>query len=671
MKPLRFIPIKLTFLLVVGIVLGKHLQLGLLGPTLLNAVLLLFLALGYQKADYPLLFGINTSLLTIGIGILAISIAQPGNRPDHYSKRGLDGSQIWQLKIREVLKPTDFSNRYIAVTQALGDQKVSGKILLNTRPDPTQTPFKIDDEIIVYGRLQEIRPPLNPHQFDYRKYMANLGVIHQLEVRPDAFWVRPDPSKTWYGRAWETRDKIIKKLEAHNFGEEELSIIQALLLGQRSDISETTYTNYKNAGAVHILALSGLHIGILLLILQFLLRPLELLPKGKVLKLALVVALLWGFALLAGFSASIVRAVTMFSFVAYALFLNRPSNTFNILALSMFFILLVIDPNLLFQVGFQMSYAAVLSIVSIYPVLLKFWHPKNKIVRYFWQLLSVSIAAQCGVLPLSLFYFHQFPGLFFVSNLIIVPVLGLILGMGLLVVLLASFHILPDFLVEAYDAVIRWMNQIIAWVAQHEAFIFKHISFDSAQLLLGYIILLSLIAFLGAPNFKRLATLGLAIIGFQMWALFTAYRTSQKETLILAHQSKNSVLLYRYGKKARVFSRDSTALDRLVSGYRVGERIKQIAYRPLQNSYHWHKRKVLIIDSLAAYPVAEEGVDFLILTQSPKINLGRLIDSLRPEVVLADGSNYRSYVDRWSSTCSMKKLPFHYTGEKGAYYFDP
>ena len=119
-----------------------------------------------------------------------------------------------------------------------------------------------------------------------------------------------------------------------------MGVIQALLLGQRNEITAEIDTDYKDAGAYHILALSGLHIGILLGLLHFLLRPLELLPKGRTIKLIVIVLLLWAFALLAGLSASILRATTMFSFVAYALYLNRPTSHFNILALSLFFILL-------------------------------------------------------------------------------------------------------------------------------------------------------------------------------------------------------------------------------------------------------------------------------------------------------------------------------------------
>ena len=203
----------------------------------------------------------------------------------------------------------------------------------------------------------------------------------------------------------------------------------------------------------------------------------------------------------------------MFSFVAYAFYLNRPSNTYNILALSMFFILLVFNPLLLFDVGFQMSYAAVFAIVWIYPLLQKFWNPKKWLLKYVWQLLSVSIAAQIGVLPISLYYFHQFPGLFFISNLLIVPFLGLILGLGIVVIALILLNLAPNILIEIYDSLIGSMNTIIGWVAQQEAFIFKNIPFDTAQLMLSYCLIIALIWVLTKVTFKRTIVLLICLLG--------------------------------------------------------------------------------------------------------------------------------------------------------------
>ena len=671
MNLLKFIPIKLTFLMVLGILFGYLFDIGIKNPLLL--ILVFLSVLGFfllkEKKAVGISFGIIAALTTVCLGVLIVAIAQPKNANDHYSKISTTQQESWKLKVTEVLKPNSFSQRYFAEVAEYNSYKASGKIILNQSIDSTFQKLQVDDELMVFTPKDEIKSPLNLYQFNYKNYLEIQGVYHQLKLNANNHIVLENSSRTIKGYATSLRQNIITKLEQANFGNAELGIIQALLLGQRDTISTETYTDYKNAGAVHILAVSGLHIGILLLFLEFMLRPMELLPNGKTFKLVVIVVLLWGFAFLAGLSASVIRAVTMFSFVAYALYLNRPSNTFNILALSMFFILLVFDPMLLFHVGFQMSYAAVFAIVWVYPILQKFWYPKNWLIRRVWQLLSVSIAAQVGVLPISLYYFHQFPGLFFISNLFIVPFLGLILGFGIIVIVLIVLNIAPNSFIELYNSIIGLMNSVIKWVAQQEAFIFRNIPFDSVQLVLTYCLLISMIWMLTKKTFKRTLTFLICFVGLQLWSLYNQHYTSEKEQLLLVHQTKNSILAHQKGNQLNVFTNDSSATNKFATSYQIHERIERLNYHFISNSYKFNNQNLVLIDSSGIYDFKPKNVDYLILTQSPKINLERLIDSLHPKVLIADGSNYHSYVNRWKKTCSNKKLPFHYTGEKGAYIF--
>jgi len=672
MSLLKFIPIKLTFLLVLGILIGFFFDIGIKFPLLFTLVFLSvlgFILVKGRKA-FGISFGIIATLTTILLGVLIVAIAQPKNADDHYSNILPSQQESWKLKVTEVLKPNSFSERYFAEVLEYNSYKASGKIILNQTIDSKFQKLGVDDELIVIAPKDEIKPPLNPYQFNYKNYLEIQGIYHQLKLTADNHIVLENSSRTIRGYAASLRQNIITKLEQTNFGNAELGIIQALFLGQRDTISEETYTDYKNAGAVHILAVSGLHIGILLLFLEFMLGPMELLPNGKTFKLVVVVILLWGFAFLAGLSASVVRAVTMFSFVAYAMYLNRPSNTFNILALSMFFILLVFDPMLLFNVGFQMSYAAVFAIVWVYPILQKFWYPKNWLIRQIWQLLSVSIAAQVGVLPISLFYFHQFPGLFFISNLLIVPFLGLILGLGIIVIALILLNIAPNYLIELYNSFIGLMNSVIKWIAQQEAFIFRNIPFDSVQLVLTYGLLISMIWILTKNTFKRTLTFLICFIALQFWSLYNQQNTNEKEQLLLVHQTKNSILAHQKGNQLSVFTNDSSATKKIATSFEIHERIEKLNYQLLRNSYKFNNQNVVLIDSSGVYDFKPKNVDYLILTQSPKINLERLIAHLQPKRILVDGSNYYSYVNRWKKTCSHKKLPFHYTGEKGAYIFN-
>jgi competence protein ComEC len=671
MKLLAFIPIKLTLLLILGILIGYFFSFNLVH--LLIATISLFILLSvvfiFEKKTNTKLFGVVAAAAFISLGIYSYTSAQPINSANHYTKLSSQKDGAWTLKINEVLKPNQYSHRYFATVKSIGDKKVSGTLLITIPNDSTITPLQVDDEFLTLTNIQVINEPLNPHQFNYKKYLENLGIYHQLRIVSGQIIKVKKSNSTFIVIASKARDNIIKKLKKENFGADELGVIQALLLGQRSDISEETYTNYQKAGAVHILAVSGLHIGILLLLIQFLLSPLKNIPKGRTIILMLSVLFLWGFAFLAGLSASIIRATTMFTFVAYALYLNRPSNSFNILALSVLFILLFINPNLLFQVGFQMSYAAVFAILWIFPLLKKLWFPKNKIIRYFWQLLCVSIAAQLGVLPISLYYFHQFPGLFFISNLIIVPALGIILGIGILVIFLSLINWLPSKLVWFYNGIISLMNNLIGWVAKQESFIFSSISFDFGQLILSFILIVFFINACALFTYKRIALFLISLLCFQSYTAFQKLEASKTTEAIVLHQTKNSILINRSGRNLSVLSNSSEKANNVISDYQTAERIESTQFDSLKNSYSLKNETILVLDSAGIY-TQSTSMKIILLTQSPKINLERLIDSIKPKEIISDGSNYRSYVDRWRITCLKNKIPFHYTGEKGAYYFD-
>jgi len=672
MQLLKFASIKLTLLLVVGILIGTYTKVTIHSAFLFTGISLTALAVCFfviKKDIKHFLFTVLMVCTTISLGVLTTTLNYPLNYDSHYSHYKSSSPKTWTLKITEVLKPNTYYKKYIAEVQAIEDKNFSGKILVNISIDSLYFPLHMDDELKTVTSLKQINAPLNPYQFNYKKYMQTLGVYHQVYLKQEDVICNKKSSSTLYGISSKIRNHIIKKLKQAPFGTQELAVIEALLLGQRQDLSNTTYDNYKKAGAVHILAVSGLHIGILLLILEFLLQPLTYLPYGKKIKLVALVFLLWSIALLAGFSASIIRATTMFTFVAYALYLNRPSNTFNILALSMGFILLVINPNLIFQVGFQMSYAAVFAIAWIFPMLQRFWFPKNLIINKVWQLLSVSIAAQVGVLPIALFYFHQFPSLFFISNILIIPFLGVILGLGILVIILAVANCLPNSIVHVYNTIIYWMNYIVGWVAEQEAFLFSNISFNKLQLFLSYVILILLVTMLSHATFKKVCYFLASIF---LWQVLTIYQNSnlQKEQKVwVLHESRNSVIYHQNGNNITIISPKKKINTSTLNNYKIEKEIDSVTYKPLLNSYLYDTLAFKVIDSTGIYsPTQESGI--YLLSNSPKINLDRFIDATHPTKIIADGSNYKSYITRWKATCGKRKLPFHYTGEKGAYYIN-
>jgi competence protein ComEC len=493
MKLLNFTIIKFTLCLIIGIVLAHYFNLNfriaLYSSLGLIAMLGIYWLAIRQKINRSPYFAILTYLCIISIGINAYNIKNEKLRPRHYTN--LETSSTYKsisFKIEQRLKPDAYNDKYIASLISINDESIFGRLLVNIKRDSTQDCLPVDAVLYTKTQFKNIQKPLNPHQFDYSKYLELKQVYHQLYLKHNEILILSKQPTTIYGYADQLRSTINNNLVKAGFENDVLSIINALLLGQRQTINKHIYNNYVNSGTIHILAVSGLHVGIILIMLNFILRPLLYLKHGRILRPLIIISLLWLFAVVAGLSPSVTRAVTMFSIISFAQHLKRPANIYNTLAISAFLILLI-KPTFLFKVGFQMSYLAVLGIVSIQPILYKLWQPKYLILDYPWQIFTVTLSAQAGVVPISLFYFHQFPGLFFISNLVVIPFLGLILGIGLFVILLALINMLPDFLVVLYSGIIHSLNTFIAWVAEFEDFLFRDIPFPLIQVICAYFII--------------------------------------------------------------------------------------------------------------------------------------------------------------------------------------
>ena len=678
MQLLNFSVVKLTFCLIVGIAFGYYITISLYTSLCFSLFFIFLLLLSYIKAKNQFIktiwFGILAYISMVCIGVLTTNIHNQKNAYNHYSNQIFaekDSVKTITFRIREALKPSAFYDKYIVDVLKIDSLKVSGKTLLNIETDTLHKPLKVDAIYITKTTFKDIPPPLNPYQFNYKNYLEKTYIYHQLYITNNYLLKLSSKTHTLFGIANNIREFINKKLNQFNFTPDELAIINALLLGQRQDISPEVYTSYSNAGAIHILAVSGLHVGIILLLLLFIFKPLKQLKHGKLITTVLIVVFLWCFAFIAGLSASVTRAVTMFSVLSIAINLKRPTNTYNTLVISMFIILLI-KPLFLFDIGFQLSYLAVFSIVTIDPYLYKLCHFKNWFFDKLWHTSTVSISAQLGILPISLYYFHQFPGLFLISNLGIIPFLGLILGLGILVIILAVLDILPYFVANTYAAIIDFMNGFVSWVAKHDAFLFKDIPFNMLYVLTSYLVLISLVYFFIKKGFSTLKRLLIAIILFQLGFVYTKYN-KPSNTFIVFHKSRQS-LIGNINNDTIMVATNFDSLTKpnnsIIKDYVVGSHINTIEYGKLQSVYKLKNKILLVVDSLGVYNVASFKPDYVLLRQSPKINLNRLIDSINPKHIIADGSNYKSYTEHWSLICKKRKISYHQTHKKGAFIIE-
>ena len=676
MQAFKYPVLKLTLFLIIGVILSEYtaiavaILLGAIGFMLIVLVIVHYHCKKYKKTLYwPSLIVV---LVMILLGVFVSKLHTPTFYKPHYTHlEALVDTQAHQLEfaIKKRLKPTTYNQRYYAELIKIDSIRVSGTLLINLSKKSQQTNFNVNEKILASTFLQEVNEPLNPYQFNYKKYLKRLGIYHQVFLRDEIILVIPQSPNSITDYAETIREALNKRLQKLPFKPIELAFIKALLLGQRQDIRADVYEDYAKAGAVHILAISGLHIGILLLILQFIMKPLLYFRHGKFVRLVLILCVLWSFAIIAGLSPSVVRAVTMFSLFAIVRGLKRTSNSLNTLAVSAF-ILLLVRPGFCFDVGFQLSYAAVASIIIVKPVLDKWWGIKHWIGNWFLDLLKVSIAAQIGVLPLSLYYFHQFPGLFFVTNMVVIPCLIVILGLGILMLVLIGIHQPPDLLIQILSWIIQLMNWFVEWVASKEAFLFNQISFDLTALIFSYLILFLLGIFYHKKTFKNLIVLVVCILGFQVIVQLIPALTT-KNSFIVFHKSKHSVLGLQSKHHLEIHhDLDSLTKQRMLNDYVIGAAIKTQSTDTIQRLYKINNKLLLIVDSLGVYNIKSVKPQWVLLRQSPKINLNRLIDSIRPELIIWDGSNYKTYQERWKLTCEAKKTQFHQTSEKGAFFIN-
>ena len=678
MRFINFAIVKLSVFLTLGILSAYFLPTStLILPFLLLSFLLLFSIwfLERKRLQKWIYFGILTYLIFFGIGFGSYQLQLPEFQDEHYSHvlsgKNTSETSLLSLKIMEVLKPDRYNHKYIAECISVNKRVTTGKVLLNIQKDSIAKEYTINDVLLISEEVIRIPKPLNPHQFDYSEYMKKLGVYYQIRSKARSILAFEKGSKTIRGTAEKIRSHLIAKLKESKITDNERSIIQALVLGQRRDIDKQLYADYAAAGAVHILAVSGLHVGILFFILKWLFFPLGNLRYGKQLKAIVIIGFLFGFALLAELSPSVVRAATMFSLFLFAEQLKRPTNNTNTLFISYLF-LLIINPLWLFHVGFQLSYLAVFFILLIQPKLFGYWYPKNRIIRKVWAIITVSIAAQIGVVPLSLFYFHQFPGLFLLTNIVVLPFLGILLGFGLLIVLLVSMDMLPNWLSEIYNYIVLLLNNFIGWVAKQDAFLFRDIHFSEEKVLSAYLFIVAAILFWKHYSYRRL-TVSLISVCLLVGVFIWDKREASGNELIVFQKSRNTLIGIKNGNDLLLLKGDtlSETIKNTypIKGYRTANQIEDFSEKIFPKVFSYNKQNILVLDSLGVYPKSGK-IDIVLLTQSPKVNLERLIDSLQPTQIIADGNNYKTYVTRWRATCKQKKLPFYHTGTKGAFILE-
>lgn len=608
-------------------------------------------------------FGITTYLLAITLGMMSFYIHSDLNSKHHYTNKSFDETNSIRTIVTTTLKPNEKYNKYFISLSQFNDSVASGKLLLYV-PKSNIEILHSGDEIWLNSTIYPVPKAFNPYQFDYSKYLEKQNVFHQIYTQENQIKI-VQRHKTIDYYIENLRNNLSKSFEIHQFDSKTKAIIDALILGQRLELDKETIADYSNAGVIHILAISGLHISIIYFFIVFLLRPLKRVRFGSEIQLLIVLAILWLFALLTGLPASVTRAVTLFSFISIGNYFNQPKAIYNALAISAFSILLV-KPNAIFDIGFQLSYAAVLSIVLFQPFYKKFYFSKNKIAVYFTDTVLVSLAAQIGVLPLSLYYFNQLPLLFLLANLIIIPLSSLVLIVG--IVILSLNYILPSvavFLGKILEFSIQFMNDYIHWIAQFKSGIITNISFSGWLTFSMYLVIVVFIYWMYHTKTKNIKYIFGTILLFQLSYISVKWNENQGRELVVFNE-KSTLIGIKNQNSVIAFTDIPENHNTTLNHYIRGTFSDSLRIFPMQNAISFQNKRILVIDSLGIYKTSIQP-DIIVLTQNPKINLARLIKEMQPKEIVVDKSNYKNNISTWNATCKKEKIPFHAIAEKGFY----
>lgn len=507
------------------------------------------------------------ALFFIG-GMLALGSSSPGFYKSHYSQQFLPGDQV----VARVTEYKEGQNNYdkalLEVEQIISGitiKRVDGTLLSYIQKGNSS--LASGTVILFKPQVSPILNKGNPGEFDAEKYWKTKGVSDIVFLRNNQFLpLEKNPTaEPFFDRLrGYLKHQLTTRLSADASG-----LAAALSLGDKGGLNQEIRENFSNAGAMHVLAVSGLHVGILLAIVQWIFFQVKFLRRRNVYVLCAIV-ILWFFALLTGLAPSVFRATVMFSVLGFGQLLGKRFFSLNALLVSALF-LLMLDAKMLFDIGFQLSYLALLGITFFFQPISNLWIIKNKWLNKLWEGTALGLAAQIGTIPVSLYYFHQFPNYFILTNLGLILVSGIALGSVLLFFVISKIPILSDILVQVMEVIFTSMKWFVKGIDQLPFSVARGFSLSLWEVLLAY----GAIAFLIYAYQTQKIRLWYAslIVAFACAGnfLFVSH-TSEYSKEVIVFNSPSPLVLYKQDGKNYFFHTEKEQeglkkLDFIVSSY--------------------------------------------------------------------------------------------------------
>ncbi len=663
----------------VGIGLQWHVQLPLQTLLLIAAVCVLpLLVYSWLSLSKKFLlsnfYGVFLQLLLVTAGALVVWANDVRHQQNWIGNYKTDGATLC-LQLEEPL--VEKANSYKAVASVQGVyvngtlQKRTGKIILYFKKNSSVSDLHYGSQILVTKPLQLIKNSGNPGSFDFKRYSLFNGITHQLYITTQDFAYLNQGGNSFRNLLFQSRQAIITILRKYISGDAEQGLAEALLIGYKDDLDKNLVQAYTNTGVVHVIAISGLHLGIIYWMLLWLTKPLKKKRTGW-LRLLLIVAGLWSFSFLAGAQPSVLRSAVMFSAIALSTVINRKTDIYNTLALSAL-VLLCFNPYWLWDVGFQLSYTAVLSIIIFFRPIYNWYYTPNKIIDFIWKLMAASLAAQLLTLPVSIYHFHQFPALFLIANLFAVPLSSLILIGEILLCIISFFPPAASLLGSALEALIKLMNGAVNNLNQVPSSLLNGLSISILQMIVLYFIITAVSWWLFQ---KSKLALQLAIVSS---AVFVALRTASfieagnQQKIIIYNVPKHRAIDIIQGRMYSFLGDAALEENNFLRNFHIQpSRIKhRIAPDKIVNSSSFllNGKQIVLIDTTVHFKstIQKPVIDLLILSRNPKMYISNVSNAFQIRQIVIDGSVPQWKAALWKKDCDSLQIACYNVSDSGAF----
>lgn len=619
--------------------------------------------------------GALISAILFTVGWLSVALHNELNDEQHFSKIP---AQYVSARINNEPTVKGKLVRFTAsVTQSIINKKttiVKGTLLVIIK-DSLALKLAYGDELLLPATYTAVEPPRNPAEFNYKKYLAGQNIHQQAFLYPGQYVITGhDKGNQLVAWSLKLRRRLVDKFKRHMRDTSAIAVASTLILGYKADLGNDILQAYSKTGTIHILSVSGGHVAIIYLLLAWALSFLNGYRYGRLAKAIIIIGLIAYYALLTGLSPAVCRAAVMIGLIIIGKTYSRYINQLNILAIAAFFMLLY-DPYFISDVGFQLSYLAVGGLVVFQPMIYRWLNFDNWLANAVWMACSVSLAAQIITFPLSAFYFHQFPVYFLLSNLLIAIPVMIIMYAGLLYLLLPQIPFLSAALAYILERTILLMNKALVLIEHSPFASIGKIWLTRLEYLLLYGIVICLFYFIynKHKNFLKLS-MGLTLVLCVSISIKRVY-AAQNNDIVILNLKRHLGIIFKQGDKAIIL----TDLDPADKNYRysvqpyldsikVADTSVVSLTRNISESYFRKAGKLLQFQNTKLYVVDKDAerahftqklqVDYLYITQNPRLSVTQLAKNFEYKLLLIAADNSDRTVERLSNEAKTAHANF-------------